>query len=1240
MRTRRFSSMALLALVTTALPLGTASRAQESVDINRDRIAAERLKLRSQTIGETNLRTGGPLAERSQSVKVLIELEGEPTTRVYAAARAGGASAQATTEAQRQLGLINQAQQRILSSLQSSTINAKVIYRTQRVYNGIAVRVNANQLVNIRRLPGVKAIHQLNTKQLDNASSVPLIGAPELWNGGGLNKTGEGIKIGIIDTGIDYIHTNHGGTGLEADYDRNDVTVISDNVIFPSAKVAGGYDFVGDDYDASDPARETPAPDPDPQDCNGHGSHVAGTAAGFGVNADGSTYTGTYGPSTPFNSLRIGPGVAPKATLYALKVFGCDGSTDVTDLAIEWAVDPNGDGDFSDRLDVINMSLGSDYGSAYDSSTIASDNAVEAGVIVVASAGNSSDTYYISGSPGVSARTINVASSVDSTSIFDGFRVNTPASIAGVKPAAQSVAFNWEGKSPVTANLVYPSSQPTGCVAFNDSNKALINGKIVLLDWTEGQCGSVARGNNVVAAGGVGFILADNSDDFDLLITGSAVIPAVSTPKSVGEELKSALGSSTVNVTLTPEYNNSIKLVDNNLNDTLSAFSSRGPRRGDSLLKPDIAAPGQSIFSTAVGTGDEGTSLNGTSMAAPHVAGSMALLRQMHPDWTVEELKALAMNTANKDIRSARAANSPIYGPGRVGAGRITLPDAAGSKVVAYNANEPGVVSVSFGAPEVVGETTAVKNIRVVNKSNSPVSYNVAYRPVVDTPGVSYSLSKSTVELEPNGFANIVVTMRATAAQMKHLRDVTVSPVQTLPRHWMNEEAGYVTLTPTTGSTAINNNPNLRIPIYAAPRPASEMRAKTGQLDFGSGDTGSDEIELVGQDVNTGTNYPTDTLSIVTAFELQHSSPNDQESADIVNNADLKYVGVSSDVNATQGTGAPNGDVTKATLSFGVATYGNWSTPNESEFDIYIDTNRDGEDDYVLFNWNLGLASGGGDATDVVISVLLNLNSGQLILADYVNVSPAVLNTAIFNSNVMVLPVAASDLGLTANNSTFNYRIFTFSRDADGVVDDSGTLTYNAAQPGLDLSGNFASVPAYADLDGEVIPVDYNKTAYKTARSQGVLLLHHHNATGKRTEVVRLKGDLTLKVYMPMIAERGYRAALSGANEVPPVPTSATGAAFFSYNAATRVLTYNLTVANISGVTAAHIHRGAAGTNGPVAYNLLPSGATLSPSSPLSGSVTLSPDDIGLLNSQGLYVNVHTAARPGGEIRGQIVRTP
>ena len=167
-------------------------------------------------------------------------------------------------------------------------------------------------------------------------------------------------------------------------------------------RIKGGWDFVGDDYKANQ-AGSVPKPDPNPLDCNGHGSHVAGTTGGSGVTADGATYTGAYDESTASQQWKIGPGVAPEVDLYALRVFGCDGSTNVTTAAIDWAV--------ANDMDVINMSLGSTFGGADDPSSVAAANAVRAGVVVVASAGNDGTNYYMAGAPAAGGRPDGLAPS-------------------------------------------------------------------------------------------------------------------------------------------------------------------------------------------------------------------------------------------------------------------------------------------------------------------------------------------------------------------------------------------------------------------------------------------------------------------------------------------------------------------------------------------------------------------------------------------------------------------------------------------------------------------------------------------------------------------------------------------------------------------------------------------------------------------------------------------------------------
>lgn len=341
-------------------------------------------------------------------IGVVVRLDAPSVVDVYAAQQAAGSvtAADLAAATQAQLAAVEQTQQAFLAQLAGH--DAQLIYRVQRVYNGVAVRVPADTLTDLAALPGVRSIHPLIPKTPDNSRAVPRIGAWNAWQAASA-LTGDGVTLAVIDTGIDYLHTMFGGSGMG--YANNDLTQVGDATDFPGAKVIGGFDFAGDSYNAdarSARFQPIPEPDPDPMDCHGHGTHVAGSAAGYGVTATGETYHGVYPPAP---ALSIGPGAAPHARLYALKVFGCRGSSELVDQAIEWAIDPDGNGDFGDRVDVINLSLGSPFGAVDDLSAEAAEAAAKTGVVVVASAGNSGDLFYAVSSPSVANAVISVAAS-------------------------------------------------------------------------------------------------------------------------------------------------------------------------------------------------------------------------------------------------------------------------------------------------------------------------------------------------------------------------------------------------------------------------------------------------------------------------------------------------------------------------------------------------------------------------------------------------------------------------------------------------------------------------------------------------------------------------------------------------------------------------------------------------------------------------------------------------------------
>jgi subtilisin family serine protease len=1023
----------------------------------------------------------GSALDPDQELALFVQFDGPPAAATWLASRSSPQSrAVASQRARQRLQEIEQAHGRAEPAIRA--LGGKPLYRLSRLANAIAVNVRARDIPAVAQLPGVIRVERVPLHHLHHASSVSLIQAPQLWAPAPApGLTGAGMRIGIIDSGVDYLHTGFGGSGLPADYAANNGT---NGVGFPNAKVIGGRDFVGDSYNADDPALSVPMPDNDPMDCNGHGSHVAGTAAGFGVNPDGSTFAGPWDEVTDFEGLRIAPGVAPEAQIYALRVFGCSGTTAVLVQAIEWATDPDGDGDFSDRLDVINMSLGSPFGSNSVVDSQATNLAGQLGIVIAASAGNSGDFFYNSGLPGAADWAISTASSVDAASRLDGMPINAPASIGGQIAASRSRNFPWAGDA-VTADVYYPATNRGACATFSIAESVAIVGKIILVDWTfagsNDECGSPQRSDRVQAAGGVGAIMVLPDPTIGVsLIAGNATLPAVSTNSVTGDIIKQALLADTVNVTLTDAFPGASTTVHPGLVDTLSTFSSRGPR-ADNVLKPDLTAPGQTIWSIASGTGVQGASFSGTSMAAPHVAGAAALLRQLRPDWSVPEIKALLMNTASVPTQTTAGIT---YSASRQGAGRMALADAAKARIVASDDEFPERVSLSFGALLVGGQATFTRSVRVVNKGATAAEFALSIEPFTAVGGASVATTVPSVVVEANDEATFDVVITADAALLARVRDATTAATLSgHARHYLSELSGRILLTPTAGAET-----PLRVSYHASLRPHATHSQVGRTLWFGKDDVRS--LMTQGEAPLSG-----DYLPLAWALQLQATSPAiaglDPERAA----ADLKYVGVGS-------APGPDGTINANTpVYFAVATHSPWSVPLFSGpgVEIYIDSDRDGVDDFILFNAMLT------NAGDVFVSAQLNLVGGATDAIQFLNDFSGAVSSEPHNSSVMVLVAYAGTLGLAPGSSRFDYRVRSYHRGK--LIDKSPLLTYDVAAPALNAGAGSDVItkgrPRHVADGGATIDVTRNPDALDDPL--GLLMIYHLNDHATQAQILPMR---------------------------------------------------------------------------------------------------------------------------------------
>ncbi|PRX40707.1 peptidase inhibitor I9 [Planifilum fimeticola] len=496
---------------------------------------------------------------------------------------------------------------------------AKVVTEYQLTLNGLAVKADKATAKKLAEGPGVKkVVKSISYRPAMNTSHGIINDAPA-WKAG---YNGSGVKVAVIDTGIDPKHPFLTDPSLPVPegYPEGDERFTSNKVI-----VARVY---------SPDVKGTPD-DPTPEDLNGHGTHVAGTIAGV------SGYADPQGRAkSPLS------GVAPKAYLGNYNVFPCEDCS-AESIYIAQAVEDA----VRDGMDVANMSLGGTAEPGFDLLAEVVNAASDAGMTMVIAAGNEGPGPQTVASPGTADEAITVAAV--SNGHFFGFPITV--NLDGEEKVLPAGTSDPGGQ--VTSRVEAPLA-----VVPDDDGKACsgiagdLTGKIAVIH--RGDCTFTEKALAAQQRGAVGMILINNSpgDPTAMLVEEIVTIPVVMVSMEDGQAILEAQNASAV---FEPRDMEEFETDNDRL---IADFSSRGPTV-NMTLKPDVAAVGVNVYSSVPG-GDL-ASFNGTSMATPHVTGAAALLKQAHPDWTPREIKAALMGTA-KD-----PASDPL--PLEVGAGIIDV---------------------------------------------------------------------------------------------------------------------------------------------------------------------------------------------------------------------------------------------------------------------------------------------------------------------------------------------------------------------------------------------------------------------------------------------------------------------------------------------------------------------------------------------------------------------------------------
>jgi minor extracellular serine protease Vpr len=649
--------------------------------------------------------------------------------------------------------------------------NLRVIAELRTLLNAISIEAPGTDLAAIATLPGVKRVVLRKQYRAVLNTSVPLINAPAAWTKvGGSGSAGQGIRIAILDTGIDQTNPLFADAGFTAPagFPRG-------NLLFTNQKVIVARAYL-------------PGNGATPLDQNGHGTSAAGIAAG------------DFNTTSPLTQIS---GVAPRAFLGNYRVLD-SGGIGVEDLIIQGLQEALADG-----FDVANLSFGVPATSSLGLLDQAVENAVAAGMTVVTAAGNSGeDGSGTIESPGIAPSAITVGSSSNSHVVGPGGTITvsglpTIGAPAGQKGAASSALSSTIGPA-VYVDVSTLDTGNRGCMGLPAGS---LSGKIALIE--SGNCGFAFKIANASSAGASAVIVynkpvsegADGGDTVIIMnVSGPpmATIPSLFVSRTNGQALVAWLVSHPgAQATLSPV----LPLIDvSSPADVISSFSSRGPSslRG---LKPDLVAPGENIYSGAITTTNPGgvsdpsrfALASGTSQAAPHVAGAAALLKQLHPTWTPLQIKSALISSANNAVftDSSKTVNAGVLDDG---SGRADLSLASSVNATFSPA------SLSYGYVSVGAQALQVsKDLQITNQSGGPNTYTISFQNL--SPGTGISPTASAGSVSPAAGQSTSVTITLTVAGSAATGDRT----------------GYVVITD-------QGNQVLRVPYWVRIVPAPSVQ--------------------------------------------------------------------------------------------------------------------------------------------------------------------------------------------------------------------------------------------------------------------------------------------------------------------------------------------------------------------------------------------------------------------------------